>query len=220
MWKVTLWRCYSKAESCTHSKMVDRIAGTLHICPSLTQKQTNGFWQNFRQTTLKRHHVFVLRPARIVQWLILALSKGPNRVCVSIASPEDGNRPSFRHVVFCSYLGFRTMENVHKLQWFWGSSLITLVEPKEWSPLPKTKKPPGQFYLQTVQFKSSQYSQCSPKTVWCNSYLHSQFKSSQYSPKTGVIHIFTVNSNLHIIHNVLLRQLGAIHIFTANPILR
>jgi hypothetical protein len=35
----------------------------------------------------------------VVQWLRLALSKGPNRVGVS-PSPEDGNRSSFRNVVF------------------------------------------------------------------------------------------------------------------------
>jgi hypothetical protein len=35
-------------------------------------------------------------------WLRLALSKGPNRVGVSFPSPEDGNRSSFRNVVFSS----------------------------------------------------------------------------------------------------------------------
>jgi hypothetical protein len=38
--------------------------------------------------------------------LILALSKGPNRVDVSVPSPEDGNRPSY------SYLEFWMMEKV------------------------------------------------------------------------------------------------------------
>jgi hypothetical protein len=36
------------------------------------------------------------------QWLRLALSKGPNRVGVSLSSPKDGNRPSFRNAVFSS----------------------------------------------------------------------------------------------------------------------
>jgi hypothetical protein len=36
------------------------------------------------------------------QWLRLALSKGANRVGVSLPSPEDGNRSSFRNVVFPS----------------------------------------------------------------------------------------------------------------------
>jgi hypothetical protein len=40
----------------------------------------------------------------------LALSKGPNRVGVSLPSPEDGNRSSFRNVVFSSYLEFGTMD--------------------------------------------------------------------------------------------------------------
>jgi hypothetical protein len=35
-----------------------------------------------------------------VQLLILALSKGPNRLDASVPSPEDGNRPNFRKVVF------------------------------------------------------------------------------------------------------------------------
>jgi hypothetical protein len=39
----------------------------------------------------------------VVQWLRLALSKGPNWVGVfSTLSPEDGNRSSFRNVVFSS----------------------------------------------------------------------------------------------------------------------
>jgi hypothetical protein len=47
--------------------------------------------------------------------LRLALSKGSNRVGVSLPSPEDGNRTSVRNGVFSSYLAFRTMEKVHKL---------------------------------------------------------------------------------------------------------
>jgi hypothetical protein len=34
--------------------------------------------------------------------LKLALSKGPNRVGVSLPSPEDGKRSSFRNTVFFS----------------------------------------------------------------------------------------------------------------------
>jgi hypothetical protein len=44
----------------------------------------------------------------------LALSKGPNRVGISLASSEYGRRCSFRNVVFSRYLEFRTMENVQK----------------------------------------------------------------------------------------------------------
>jgi hypothetical protein len=50
-----------------------------------------------------------------VQWLRLALSKGPNRVGLSLSSPEDGKRSSFRNIAFYSYLEFRTMDAVHKL---------------------------------------------------------------------------------------------------------
>jgi hypothetical protein len=39
---------------------------------------------------------------------------GPNRVDVSFLSPENGNRYSFRNVVFYNYLEFRTMDKVHK----------------------------------------------------------------------------------------------------------
>jgi hypothetical protein len=45
---------------------------------------------------------------------MLAFSKRPNRVKVSFPSPEDGNRPSFRNVLFSSYLEFRTIDIVHK----------------------------------------------------------------------------------------------------------
>jgi hypothetical protein len=45
----------------------------------------------------------------------LADSKGPSRVvCFCLPSREDGNRSSFRYVVFSSYLEFRTMGKVHK----------------------------------------------------------------------------------------------------------
>jgi hypothetical protein len=47
---------------------------------------------------------------------MLALSKRPNRVGVSLLSPEDGNRPSFRNVVFSSYLEFQTIDKMHKLR--------------------------------------------------------------------------------------------------------
>jgi hypothetical protein len=44
-----------------------------------------------------------------------SLSKGPNRVGVSLPSPEDGNRSSFLNVVFLlSYLEVRAMNKVHK----------------------------------------------------------------------------------------------------------
>jgi hypothetical protein len=44
----------------------------------------------------------LLRSSDRVQWFRLALSKGPNRVGVSLPSPEDGNRSSLRNVVFSS----------------------------------------------------------------------------------------------------------------------
>jgi hypothetical protein len=45
---------------------------------------------------------------------MLALSNEPNRVGVSLLTPEDGNRPSFRNAVFSSHVEFRTMDKFHK----------------------------------------------------------------------------------------------------------
>jgi hypothetical protein len=55
-----------------------------------------------------------LSPLERVQWLILALSKGPNWVGVFPPLPEDGNRSSFRNVVSSIFLEYRTMEKVTK----------------------------------------------------------------------------------------------------------
>jgi hypothetical protein len=56
-----------------------------------------------------------IKRAQINQWTWrLALSKGHNRVGVSLPSPEDGNRSSFRNVVFSSYLEFWTMHKAQK----------------------------------------------------------------------------------------------------------
>jgi hypothetical protein len=41
-------------------------------------------------------------------------TKGPNRVGVAHSSPEDWNRSSFRNIMFCSHLEFRTMDKVQK----------------------------------------------------------------------------------------------------------
>jgi hypothetical protein len=45
---------------------------------------------------------------------MLPLSKGPNRLGVSLPSPKDVNGPSFRNFVFSSYLEFRTMGKLQK----------------------------------------------------------------------------------------------------------
>jgi hypothetical protein len=46
------------------------------------------------------------------KWSRSALSKGPSRLVVSLPSPKDGNRSSFRNVVFSSYLEFQAMNRV------------------------------------------------------------------------------------------------------------
>jgi hypothetical protein len=40
--------------------------------------------------------------------------EGPNRVCVSIHSPEEENSSSLRNIVFASYLESRMMDRVQK----------------------------------------------------------------------------------------------------------
>jgi hypothetical protein len=42
----------------------------------------------------------------VAQELSLAFSQGPNRVGVSLSSPEEGNRINFRNAGFSSYLEF------------------------------------------------------------------------------------------------------------------
>jgi hypothetical protein len=54
--------------------------------------------------------------ANLIQWLRLALSKGPNWLGVLPPPwPEDGNRFSFRNVVFFNFLEYWTMDKVQKL---------------------------------------------------------------------------------------------------------
>jgi hypothetical protein len=68
------------------------------------------------------------------QWLKSALFEGPNILGGSLFSPEDGNRCSFRNIVFSSqfsslYLVFRTMDNVKKPKpAFWVSVLFKFYE--------------------------------------------------------------------------------------------
>jgi hypothetical protein len=49
-----------------------------------------------------------------IEWMRLAISKRPNRVGVSLLSPEDGNRSILRNAVFSIYLELRTIDKVHK----------------------------------------------------------------------------------------------------------
>jgi hypothetical protein len=56
----------------------------------------------------------LLGPLEEVQWLMFGLSKDLNRVHISLPTPEDGNRSSFRNVMFPTCLEFRTIGNVRK----------------------------------------------------------------------------------------------------------
>jgi hypothetical protein len=62
----------------------------------------------------------------VVQWFMLALSKGPNRevVVVFFQSPENANKSSFRNVLFYSYLELRTMVKVQKRQMSFIASVM------------------------------------------------------------------------------------------------
>jgi hypothetical protein len=63
------------------------------LCPSF------GILNN---TALRKLDLFPSSGERtsVVHWLRLALSNGPNRVGVYNLKPEDGNRSTFRNVVF------------------------------------------------------------------------------------------------------------------------
>jgi hypothetical protein len=50
----------------------------------------------------------------VILCLRLALCKRPNRLYISVSSPEDGNGSSFRNAVFPSYLEFRAMGKIQK----------------------------------------------------------------------------------------------------------
>jgi hypothetical protein len=58
-----------------------------------------------------------------------ALSKGPNRVGVSLSSPEDEN--SFPNVMFSNYLEFRTMDEVHKVTDSYFFTLYFIEDPSQ-----------------------------------------------------------------------------------------
>jgi hypothetical protein len=53
--------------------------------------------------------------ANLNHWrLMLALSKGPNRIGVTLPSSKGGRRSIFRNVMFYSYLEFRTVDSARK----------------------------------------------------------------------------------------------------------
>jgi hypothetical protein len=59
--------------------------------------------------------IYSVGPLKKNHWLRLVLYKGPERVDVSLPSPEEEKRCSFRDVSFYSYLEYRTMDRVQKL---------------------------------------------------------------------------------------------------------
>jgi hypothetical protein len=82
-----------------------------------------GDFQGFQRDVLPPSSRSQIKPskrkaANFVQWLRLALSKGPNWLAVLfLPHPwcEDGNRSSFRNVVSPNFLEYWTMDKVQKL---------------------------------------------------------------------------------------------------------
>jgi hypothetical protein len=71
------------------------------------------------------------------QWVRSALSKEPNRVGVSLTSAEDPDRPSFRNIVFSSYLELWAMDKLHKSSPCVIPTFGTL-QNQQWSPRSET----------------------------------------------------------------------------------
>jgi hypothetical protein len=109
-----------KADSNQESKGFWRWCITLRITGFLDSVHRPVFQITRKHDVSETGSVSVFRWGRetptllVIQWLRLALSKEPNRVCVYLLSHEDGNWSSFRNVVFSSYLEFRTMDEVQK----------------------------------------------------------------------------------------------------------
>jgi hypothetical protein len=60
----------------------------------------SGLCPSFGILNARQHKLKAAALTWVVQWLRLALFRVPNIVGISIPSPEDGNRCSFRNVVF------------------------------------------------------------------------------------------------------------------------
>jgi hypothetical protein len=87
------------------------VCGLCPSCRILNNHKTQSFWNwiSFRV------QVRVGRDLPCwAQLLRSAFSKRSNRLGVSIPSLEDGNRSNFRNVVCSAWLGFRTMNKIHK----------------------------------------------------------------------------------------------------------
>jgi hypothetical protein len=69
------------------------------------------------------------------------LHEKPKRVDVSLSSPEDGKRSSFRNFMFSSYLEFFTMDKVHKPSGFENKSRGKCFQPNY-----NVTKPGGSTY--------------------------------------------------------------------------
>jgi hypothetical protein len=73
-----------------------------------------SLWQSLVPGT----YIAVVILTKFVQWLRLALSKGPNWLGVLSPPPtrlQDVNRSSFQNIVFSSSLEYRTMDKVQNL---------------------------------------------------------------------------------------------------------
>jgi hypothetical protein len=76
----------------------------------VTRNAVQSDWSSMTKINSANNCPWVATATWVVQWLRLVLSKGPNRVCVSLPSPEDGKRCSSRKFVLCNYVHFLTMD--------------------------------------------------------------------------------------------------------------
>jgi hypothetical protein len=84
----------------TKSKIRYLITNVTYAWKILNKYKTQLFrnWFCFRLQVRRRAQQSRLSKS-VGDWFRLALSKGPNRVGVSLSSPEDGNKISFRNIV-------------------------------------------------------------------------------------------------------------------------
>jgi hypothetical protein len=120
--------------------LTQRIANIiLHSSSSILNPRNTEFMDFVHRPEFKitrEHSVVDLFPSSsarrdsrtLTQWLTLVLSKGPNREVVSPLSPEDGNRFSFRNVLFSIYLEFWMMGKAHKRPPLWSSGQNSWLE--------------------------------------------------------------------------------------------
>jgi hypothetical protein len=141
------WVCHTEGSThaAVHSKELWRWCITLRI---------NGFldfvyrpeFQILENTTLRKLGLFPSSEEDTTGPVTeVALFMGPNRVGVSLPSPEDENRSSFRNVVFSTYLKFLAMGKAQKpcnpdmLRYLRTECWGMYMDPRQWSNVEKRR---------------------------------------------------------------------------------